>query len=326
MMKKALVVIFAAISAFFVLGAYFAHHEVYRNGYLNEPVNVVIEKGDGVKRVAYKLQKNGVIKYPYLFELVVRFHRYERMMKAGEYRFEPKMSLYDAMMIIVDGKVFLRKITLPEGLTTRQMLNIIAADENLFGEITLAPKEGEMLPETYTYSYGDKKDDIVAKAQKDMAKAVENEWKNREQNQLVRNINEFITLASIVEKETAIPEERPLIASVFINRLNKRMRLQTDPTVIYAITKGQFDLGRALRKKDLSIDDRYNTYVYYGLPPSPICNPSKEALYAVAHPAKSDFLYFVADGKGGHNFSATLSEHNKNVAEYVKKLKQARKK
>ena len=325
MMKKALIILFAAISAFFVFGAYFTHKEVYENGYLSEPVNIVVEKGDGVKRVAYQLQKNGVIKYPYLFELVVKAYRYERLMKAGEYRFEPKTTLYEAMMNIVDGKVFLRRITLPEGLTAKQMLDIIAADDELKGELTLSPKEGAMLPETYTFSYGDSKDSIVLQAEAAMDKFIKENYKNQ-QNQVIKNENELITLASIVEKETGIPGERGLVASVFLNRLKKGIRLQTDPSVIYALTKGQFELGRSLKRKDLAIDDPYNTYVYAGLPPTPICSPSKEAIRAVLEPENSDYLYFVATGDGGHNFSKTLNEHNKNVASYVAKLKKMKKK
>jgi len=299
---------------------------VFDEGPLASPINVVIKKGDGVKQVAYALFKNNIIISKQLFEITAKFYKLEGSLKAGEYRFEPKISLYEALKQIAEGKVYLRRITLPEGLTAKQMLDIIAANDELEGELTIMPKEGEMLPETYTFSYGDSKDSVVKQAVASMNKFIDENLDKNTQNQAIRNKNELVTLASIVEKETGIKEERGLVASVFLNRLKRGMLLQTDPSVIYALTKGQFELGRSLKRKDLEIDDPYNTYRYAGLPPSPICSPSKEAIMAVLRPDESDYLYFVATGNGGHNFSKTLNEHNKNVADYVKKIKQQRKK
>ena len=323
-MKKALVLLLVLFCAFLFLCFAGIRVYVFDKGPLKEPVNIVVKKGDGVKRVAYLLFKNNVIKSQQLFEYTTKFYKLEGSLKAGEYRFEPEISLYDAMKQIADGKVYLRRITLPEGLTVKQMLDIIAANDELQGELTLSPKEGAMLPETYTFSYGDTKDSIVRQAEASMDKFLDKNFNENMQNQIIKNRNELITLASIVEKETGLKEERKLVASVFLNRLKKKMLLQTDPTVIYALTKGQFELGRTLKRKDLQIDDPYNTYRYAGLPPTPICSPSKEAIMAVLEPEESDFLYFVATGNGGHNFSKTLNEHNKNVAEYVKELKRQR--
>ena len=323
-MKKALILLPILFCAFLFLCFAGIKVYVFNEGPLREPVNIVIKKGDGVKRVAYLLFKNNVIKFPQLFEFATIFYKLEGSLKAGEYRFEPKISLYDAMRQIADGKVYLRRITLPEGLTAKQMLDIIALDDELQGELTLSPEEGDMLPETYTFSYGDSKDSLVKQAVAAMNKFVEQNFDKNTQNQIIKNKDELIILASIVEKETGLKAERGLVASVFLNRLKRGMLLQTDPTVIYALTKGQFELGRTLRRKDLEIDDPYNTYRYAGLPPTPICSPSKEAIMAVLQPEKSDYLYFVATGNGGHNFSKTLSEHNKNVADYVRELKRQR--
>ena len=178
-----------------------------------------------------------------------------------------------------------------------------------------------MLPETYSFTRGDTKNSIIKQAKQAMDVAVKEAWANRQDGLPIKNIDQLVILASIIEKETSIENERGLVASVFINRLVKRMRLQTDPTVIYALTHGQKDLGRLLTRKDLLIDNPYNTYKYYGLPPTPICNPGKASLEAAANPEVSNYLYFVANGEGGHNFSSSLKEHNNNVQKWKKSQK-----
>ena len=194
----------------------------------------------------------------------------------------------------------------------------------LSGEITVAAAEGELLPETYSFEYGDSRNSIVIQAQKAMTRVLDQAWADRNQAVPLKDKRQLLTLASIVEKETGVPEERGLVASVFANRLVKGMKLQTDPTVIYALTKGQSDLGRSLKRADLNVDSPYNTYKYYGLPPAPICNPGIEAIRAAANPEDSDYLYFVASGNGGHNFSTSLAQHNRNVKDWVKKLLKSR--
>lgn len=320
-MKKACMLLFAILCAFCIFAAYYAKEKVFSYGILGAPANVLIEKGDGLKRVAFKLYQSGVISSPRLFEILVRVYEKAGALKAGEYRFEPKISMYDAMMQIADGRVYLRKVTLPEGLTAAQMFEIVDNTEFLTGSITEPVSEGQMLPETYTFSRGDSKNSVIRHAKAAMSEVLEQAWQNLSADAPLKDKNELLTLASIVEKETGLVSERGLVASVFLNRLKKGMMLQTDPTVIYAITKGKTELGRALRKKDLQIESPYNTYKNYGLPPTPICNPSKEALFAIVNPQKSDFLYFVATGSGGHNFAKTLDEHNKNVQQYIKKIK-----
>ena len=180
------------------------------------------------------------------------------------------------------------------------------------------------MPETYSFVRGDSKDSIILQAQKAMDKELENVWKKRDKTVPIKKKEDLLVLASIIEKETSVADERGLVASVFVNRLRKGMRLQTDPTVIYALTNGEKDLGRPLLKKDLDIDSPYNTYKYYGLPPKPICNPGVEALKAASNPDISQYLYFVANGDGGHSFATSLTEHNRNVANW-KKQKRASK-
>lgn len=283
------------------------------DGPLETVVNVVIPKGANSKVVAAELHQAGVISHPLLFRLSARLNRADKQLKAGEYQFMPKVSILQALEKIARGEVYYRRITIPEGLTTGQIMYMISNYPGLSGEIDVAVKEGELLPETYSFELDAPRNSIIIQAKSAMDKIKKVIWENRDPNLPYKNINEMMTMASIIEKETSVAAERPRVASVFMNRLAKRMRLQTDPTVIYAITEGEFELKRALKKSDLSIDSPYNTYRNYGLPPAPICNPGIASMEAAAHPESTSYLYFVADGKGGHNFSKTLAEHNRNV-------------
>ena len=181
------------------------------------------------------------------------------------------------------------------------------------------PAEGSLLPETYSYKLGDTKQDVLNDAQNQLKQVLDYEWKHRNPDVPVETPYELLILASIIEKETGVPQEREIVSSVFANRLKIGMRLQTDPTVIYALTQGKSDLGRSLTRKDLKIDSPYNTYQNLGLPPTPICNPGKDSIHAAAHPADTDFIFFVADGNGGHNFARTLKEHNQNIKSWLEK-------
>ncbi len=292
---------------------------IVAEGPLQEVVNVVIPKGANTKIVAQELKKSGVIDSELLFRLVTRLNSADKNLKAGEYQFMPKVSVLQVMEKIARGEVYYRKITIPEGLTVGQIMYLISNYPGLSGEISLDVKEGELLPETYSFELDAPRDSIILQAQNAMDKIKQVIWDNREEGLPYKNINDMMTMASIIEKETAVPDERAVVASVFVNRLHKRMRLQTDPSVIYALTEGEFELKRPLRKNDLNIDSPYNTYRNYGLPPHPICNPGVEAMEAAAHPDKTDYLYFVADGEGGHNFAKSLNEHNRNVRKWKKK-------
>lgn len=294
---------------------------VVSDGPLLTVANVVIPRGASLKTVAAELQKNGVIDKPWLFMAWARFNGLSQYLKAGEYQFMPKVSMMAAMDKIARGEVFFRRITIPEGLTSGQIMYLVANYPDLSGEIDIGVKEGELLPETYSFELGASRNSIILQAKAAMGRALEEAWAARNSELPLTNIGELLVMASIIEKETGVPEERPLVASVFLNRLKKGMRLQTDPTVIYALTEGETSFGRSLKKADLGIDSPYNTYKNYGLPPGPICNPGREALMAAAQPEQSDYLYFVADGKGGHNFAKTLAEHNRNVRNWIKSRK-----
>lgn len=291
---------------------------IHRPSDLQTPATVVISRGSGTSATAEKLKAAGIIDKAWLFKLAARIYGLDRQLKAGEYIFSGPVSVYDVIHKIGRGEVSYRQITLAEGLTSRQMLNIIANEPMLTGEISKAPAEGTLLPETYNFMRGDRRDDIIRQAQEAMDEALDRAWDNRQDDLPIKNKNELLILASIIEKETAVDAERGLVASVFVNRLRKGMKLQTDPTVIYGLTKGQKDLGRPLMRKDLTLDSPFNTYKYYGLPPAPICNPGRASLEAAANPETSDYLYFVADGKGGHNFASSLKEHNNNVQNWKK--------
>ncbi len=294
---------------------------VYQPQIIRGENNIIINKGASTASVANELANAGIIDKPLLFRLAARISGMDKKLKAGEYVFDSPISMYQVIQKIANGEVSYRKITLPEGLTTQQMLELIEGEKMLSGEITMTVKEGELLPETYTFTRGDSKNSIVLQAKLAMLETINQAWDNKQDELPIKNKKEMLILASIIEKETAIDAERGLVASVFVNRLLKGMKLQTDPTVIYALTNGKTALGRALSRKDLQIDSPFNTYKYYGLPPTPICNPGKASIEAAANPEFSDFLFFVADGKGGHNFASSLKQHNNNVKNWKKNKK-----
>lgn len=317
-MKKLIIIFLIVLS---VLAYMQIKGWIVASGPLLNVTNVVVPKGASLKTVAEELSRAGVIDKPWLFRIMARINGLAKHLKAGEYQFMPGISLQAAMDKIARGEVFFRRITIPEGLTSGQIMYLIANYPDLEGEIDLDVKEGELLPETYSFELGASRNSIILQARAAMQKALEEVWASRDSSLPLKDVNELLTLASIIEKETGVPEERPLVASVFLNRLKKGMRLQTDPTVIYAITEGETSFGRSLKRADLKIDSPYNTYLNYGLPPGPICNPGREALMAAARPQQSDYLYFVADGKGGHRFARSLNEHNRNVKAWVRSIR-----
>lgn len=289
-------------------------------GPLTQTAFIRVEKGTSLNLMADGLKREGIIAHPFVFKIIARFSGLSQKLRAGEYKFEPEISLWNVMQKIAKGDVFYRKITLAEGLTNAEIMRLLNDNPYLSGETVLNDVQGSILPETYTFPFGTERQKIIREAQADMQKTLDEAWNMRDLTLPIKNKQELLILASIIEKETGVPEERPLVASVFVNRLKKGMKLQTDPTVIFALTQGKSDLGRTLKRKDLQVDSPYNTYKYYGLPPEPICNPGKDAIFAAAQPAKTDYLFFVATGDGGHNFSKSLSEHNKNVKSWVKKI------
>lgn len=289
---------------------------------INQPLKIsedtlfLVNKGDSLNKIAQSLQDKKLVNDKYIFILFSKINRIYPQIKAGEYLFNGEFSVKQTAEKLSSGKVYLRKVTFPEGLTSTEIAEILHKENFLSKDEFAAPAEGSILPETYTYMRGDSPEKIIKQAQKAMQNVLEQAWQERDQNLPLQSKEELLILASIVEKETGIGMERAQVASVFVNRLRLGMLLQTDPTVIYALTNGKEDLNRPLTRKDLSIDSPYNTYKYAGLPPTPICNPGKDAIYAAAHPSETPYLYFVASGNGGHNFAATLSEHNENVRKW----------
>lgn len=317
-MKKAL--LFLKIS-FFILGFAAVLLYFYVLNILQTPITVdspklvQIESGASLAKIARTLRQNGLIEKDFYFILYSKINKIYPKIKAGEYLIAEDVTLEKLADILASGKVYLRKITFAEGLNAREIADILYQNEILEGDFELPP-EGSFLPETYTFSRGDTRQSIINQGVAAMNKVLEQAWQEKDADLPLKNKEEMLILASIVEKETGVAAERPQVASVFVNRLKKGMLLQTDPTVIYALTLGKSDLGRDLRSKDLAVDSLYNTYKYAGLPPTPICSPGKAAIMAVAHPDKTPYLYFVASGTGGHNFARTLQEHNANVRKW----------
>ena len=318
-MKKAIILILLLFFSLVAFGG-FGFYQLKQPNNLSQEVGFVVEKGASVRQIAADLRQENIINSSLIFRIVCRALGVDKKLRAGEYLIAPKSNMLEVADKLLKREVFYRKITFPEGLTSAQIKEILEREENLSGDITIDMPEGSILPETYTFSKGDTRNSVVAQAQKAMQKFVEKLWREQAVD-FLQDEKQLLVLASIIEKETGVPEERFDVAAVFVNRLKKGMMLQTDPTVIYAITKGEKDLGRPLLKKDLEFESPYNTYLNYGLPPAPICNPGKAAIEAAVNPSNVDYLYFVASGYGGHRFANSLSKHNENVAEYRKRLK-----
>ncbi len=281
-------------------------------GPVPEQTTVVIPKGANSSAIAATLGEAGVIDRRWLFLLEARLLA-KQGLQAGEYSFPAHVSLAAVIDLLHRGQVVVHRFTIAEGLTVFQIMAQLRQAEGLTGGIAVPPDEGSLMPQTYFYSFGDSRDGLVMRMTRAMNELLDETWPTRAANLPVTNKVEALVLASIVERETAIPEERSHIAAVFLNRLRQRMKLQSDPTVIYAISNGEGALERPLGHDDLAFVSPYNTYATEGLPPGPICNPGRASLNAVLHPAASDDLYFVADGSGGHVFAKTLAEHSRNV-------------
>ncbi|WP_111429116.1 endolytic transglycosylase MltG [Rhodobacteraceae bacterium DSL-40] len=304
----ALVLVFGLIT--------WAQSQYRRPGPLTEPMRFEVEQGDTLTRVTDRLEQDGIIAHPTIFRIAARYTKQDRGLKYGEYEFEPRTSMEEVLALLNAGGNVIRQIVVPEGWTSWQVVEMLRAREELSGEITTIPTEGSLAPAGYDFQKGDSRQGIIERMQTRQSEILSQAWAGRDEGLPLKTPEELLTLASIVEKETGVAAERDLVASVFINRLERGMRLQTDPTVIYGITKGQGALGRGLRRSELVARTEFNTYVILGLPPTPIANPGRDAIMATAHPAQTDNLYFVADGTGGHVFSRTLAEHNANVVKW----------
>lgn len=327
--RKILFSIYYVTLAATIIGSilvFFAYQYLNSPGPLDSDINIVIKSGTSAIHIAKTLSDNKVIEHPEAFSLLARILPYGDKLKAGEYAFSPGITPYQAMQKIHSGKVVMRTLTVPEGLMTFQVLDIVKNNELLTGDVPENIGEGELLPQTYSYYYGEKRADVIDRMKKDMQDTLNELWEKRQADLPLENKEQALVLASIIEKETALAEERSRVAAVFVNRLKKGMLLQTDPSVIYAVTGGNQVLDRALTFKDLAIDSPYNTYKYPGLPPSPIANPGRASIEAALNPMDTKEIYFVADGTGGHIFSSTLKEHNANVHKWRKIEKEMNKK
>ncbi len=309
--------LFATMAVFVALSAgltVFAFQKFNSPGPLATEKTVAINKGTRSGDIVKLLEGEGVIANPSIFMVAVFLNKHRGgTLKAGEYEFEKQASMRDVFDMLRRGRTVTYKITVPEGFTTQQVLARLRGHEALTGEIEGEKPEGTLLPDTYVFSRGTDRTELLNRMRAAQQELVDRLWEGRSQDIPVSSKEEAIILASIVEKETGLAEERARVAAVFHNRLRKKMRLQSDPTIVYGIVGGKGRLGRPIYKSDISKKTAYNTYQIDGLPPTPIANPGREAIAAVLQPDETDELFFVADGTGGHVFARTYAEHRKNV-------------
>ena len=306
-------------------GSVFSYYSLlYEQNDAAEPTVVLVEKGDNLGRIALRLKKDGLLKSVAVFKVAARLSGKSTQLKTGEYRIPAHASAKEILGVLTGGQTLVRRVTIPEGKTSRQIYDILLETAGLFGELPEPPANGTLLPETYVFGYGVPRKVIADRMHESMQKTIDDLWEYRADDLPYKTKAEALVMASIVEKETSVPAERPRIAAVFVNRLRKGMRLQTDPTVIYAVTDGSMELNRRLTHKDLKTPHPFNTYVNRGLPPAPICNPGRDSILAVLQPLKTNELYFVADGTGGHVFSQTFDQHRRNIAAWKKARVQKR--
>ncbi len=313
--RKYIILLLIGSVAFAALFFYLGYKKFHETGPKNQDVAYYLPKGQGVIRTSWELEQQGFVTNQDIFKLGVKLSGFERKLQAGEFAIPAGSSMFDIMMILSSGEVIQHRLTIIEGWTSWQIIEYLNGIENLTDPIVDLPREGTILPETYLYTKNTKRHDLVRRMQMRQLDLLDSIWEKRADGLPFLSIEDALILASIVEKETATPEERAHIAGVFINRLRKNMRLQTDPTVIYGIDrKGSLD--RPIRKSDLQSDNPYNTYRIKGLPPTAIAHPGRASIEAVLNPLKTDDFYFVADGTGGHAFASSLKQHLRNVKKW----------
>ena len=282
-------------------------------GPLGDDKVVNIPRG-GIRDTADLLVREGVIDQPALFIAGTIMLKAQNELKYGEYRFTRNASLREVVETIVEGKVVQHMFTVAEGLTSDQIVQKLMDNDNLAGNIRDVPREGALMPETYRFTIGTTREQVIQRMRQAQQRAVQEIWDRRTSDLPIKTPEQLVTLASIIEKETGKPEERTRVAAVFVNRLRQKMKLQSDPTIIYGLVGGKGSLGRPIMRSEIDQPTPYNTYVIDGLPPGPIANPGRASLEAAANPARTKELYFVADGTGGHAFADNYEQHQKNVA------------
>ncbi len=311
-------VVFLAVAA---AGAvYFGKVKFDAPGPLASNAYVLVRDGAGLGEIATLLQRRNIIENATIFRLGVSAYGSDNSLKAGEYEIKSGASMRDVMNLLRSGKSILHSVTIAEGLTVEQIFERLAEYEELEGDLPAElPAEGSLRPETYRFTRGTTREEIIEQMRSSQNALVNQIWARRNPNLPINTKEEFVNLASIVEKETGRADERTIVASVFLNRLERGMRLQSDPTIIYGLFGGKGKPPeRPIYRSDIDKPTPYNTYHISGLPPTPIANPGRAALEAVANPSRTKYVYFVADGTGGHVFAETLDQHNANVRRWRK--------
>jgi len=284
-------------------------------GPLKEDKIVNIPARAGKRDIADVLQREGVIDVnPWAFIASVFALKASSELKPGEYSFQKNASLRDVIGTIVEGKVVQHAVTIPEGLTSEQIVARLSENDIFTGSVREMPREGTLLPETYKFPRGTSREQVLQRMQQTQKRVLAEIWERRNPEIPVKSPEQLVTLASIIEKETGKADERSRVAAVFVNRLRQKIKLQSDPTIIYGLVGGKGTLGRPIKRSEIQQPSPYNTYVVDGLPPGPIANPGRASLEAAANPARTRDLFFVADGTGGHTFTETYDQHQKNVA------------
>jgi UPF0755 protein len=319
--RHPLVVIGNAVISLFVLLAIVAGIALFVGeqrfeapGPLPQDRIVDIPRGSGIRDIADVLTQQGVIDQPWLFVGGVLVLKAREDLKAGEYQFKAHASLRDVVATMIEGRVVEHQVSIPEGLTSEQIAARLQEDDVLTGDLNEVPREGSLLPNTYDFTRGVTREQMIQRMQLAQQRVLREIWDHRSPDLPLKTPDQLVILASLVEKETGKPEERSRVAAVFVNRLKQKMRLQSDPTIIYGLVGGKATLGRPIMKSEIEQPTPYNTYLIDGLPPGPIANPGRASLEAAANPARTRELYFVADGSGGHAFAETYDQHQKNVA------------
>lgn len=309
-----------AMTLFIVLGVVIAGlaawgERAYRGaGPLAADAVFEVPRGATLDRVADKLEAEGVIASARVFRIGARLDGRGDRLRFGEFAIPARASMEEVLDVLASGRVILHFITVPEGRTAHEVVALLNESPLLTGEIAETPPEGSLAPETFAVQRGDTRASVIARMTDLQRRTLEEAWAARNDRVQVRTPEEALILASIIERETGVPDELERVSAVFHNRLRRGMRLQSDPTIIYGLTRGEAPLGRALTRADIQSRTPWNTYVIDGLPPTPIANPGRAAIFAATQPIESDEYYFVADGAGGHAFARTLEEHNRNVA------------
>jgi peptidoglycan lytic transglycosylase G len=294
---------------------YYGRQVLEAPGPLQEDKIVNIPARAGKRDIADTLNREGVTDVnPWIFIGSVYALKAAADLKPGEYAFQKNASLRDVIGVIVEGKVVQHSVTIPEGLTSEQIVERLSDNDIFAGSVREIPREGTLLPETYKFPRGTSRDQVIQRMQQAQKRVLAEIWDRRSPDLPIKTPEQLVTLASIVEKETGKPDERSRVAAVFVNRLRQKIKLQSDPTIIYGLVGGKGTLGRPIKRSEITQPSPYNTYVIEGLPPGPISNPGRASLEAAANPARTRDLYFVADGSGGHAFTETYGEHQKNVA------------